>query len=210
MRRFAPFLLLLAACSGESPPAPPRNPITLMNPRGDAETAPARFRVRFETTKGAFVVEAVRDWAPHGVDRLWNLVKVGYFDQTPFYRVKRDFVAQFGFHHEPAVNEAWRNAYIDDDRPGKQRNRRGTVAFGQMGVPNSRSIHIFVNYVDNVHLDGGFPPVGRVVEGMEVVDSIHAGYGEAPQQPAIERRGRAYLDELFPKLDYILRAGIVQ
>ncbi len=208
MKRVAPLLLLLAACSGETPPAPPRNPLTLTNPRGDPESAPSSFRVRFETTKGDFVVEAVRDWAPRGVDRLWNMVKVGYFNDTPFYRVKRDFVAQFGFHSDAAVNGAWSNAFIDDDRPGKQRNAKGMVAFGQMGMPNSRSVHIFVNYVDNGHLDRGFPPIGRVVEGMSVVESIYAGYGEAPQQAAIERRGKAYLDELFPKMDFIERASI--
>lgn len=202
--------LLLAACGGDSPgPQATAVAADLFAPRTCIEEAPAEFRVRFETTKGPFVVEAVREWAPQGVDRLWNLVKVGYFVKCPFYRVKRGFVAQFGFHPDPAVNERWKNAFIADDRAGRQRNRRGMLTFGMMGAPNSRSIHLFVNLVDNVHLDAQFPPVGRVTEGLEVIDALYAGYGETPSQPAIERSGQAYLDEIFPKMDYITGATIV-
>jgi peptidyl-prolyl cis-trans isomerase A (cyclophilin A) len=55
----------------------------------------------------------------------------------------------------------------------------------------------------------GFSPFGRVVEGMSVVDSIHAGYGETPDQARIAAEGNAYLERRFPRLDYIKSARIV-
>src|SRR5262249_15223071 len=57
--------------------------------------SPAAFRVKFDTTKGPFVIEAHRDWAPNGVDRFYNLVRNGFFDDSRFYRVLPNYIAQF-------------------------------------------------------------------------------------------------------------------
>src|ERR1051325_9200628 len=165
-------------------------------------TAPASFHVRFETSAGAFVVEVTRAWAPPGADRLSELVRQGFF------RVVPGFVVQFGLSGDPAVSARWHAATIPDD-PVTQHNTRGTLTFATAG-PNTRTTQLFINYRDNIRLDGmGFAPLGRVVEGMDVVDHIYAGYGERPDQAQIEARGNAYLAAAFPRLDSITRATIV-
>ena len=187
----------------------------LMRPAELAETAPDAFRARFQTNEGVFVVEVDRAWAPNGADRFYVLVKNGYFDGARFFRVIEGFMAQFGMHADPYVTAAWRNHPIPDD-PVTQSNARGHLTFAATNLPNSRTTQLFINLVDNPNLDGmGFAPVGRVVEGMEVVDNIYSGYGEAaptgsgPLQQNIAARGNAYLTESFPELDYVERATIV-
>lgn len=187
----------------------------LLDPFAATEQAPATFQVKFETTKGDFVVEVTRAWAPLGADRFYNLVKLGYFEDIAFFRVLDGFMAQFGLHGTPKVTSAWKTAPIKDD-PVTQANKRGTLSFATSG-PNTRTTQLFINYGDNVPLDRmGFSPFGKVIEGMEVVDSLHKGYGEGapkgsgPDQGKIEREGNAYLKARFPELDYIERATLVQ
>jgi peptidyl-prolyl cis-trans isomerase A (cyclophilin A) len=180
---------------------------------GPDETAPGSFRARFETTAGDFVIEVHHDWAPQGADRFYTLVKSGYYDGVRFFRVISGFMAQFGIHGDPKVSAAWRGRRIPDD-PVRQSNARGMVTFATAG-PNTRTTQVFINYRDNGMLDGqGFAPFGRVVEGMEVVDRLFAGYGEGapnglgPDQGRIQADGNAYLERDFPKLDYVKRATI--
>lgn len=171
--------------------------------------APDVFRVRFETSKGPFVVEARRSWSPHGVDRFHQLVTAGYYDNNRFFRVVPGFIVQFGMHGDPEVNRSWDALRIPDD-PVVQQNRRGTVTFAKPMAPNARTTHLFINYADNFNLDEmGFSPIGSVVEGMSVVDSIFPGYQEGPQQDAIAAEGNAYLDRQFPNLDFIRSARIL-
>ncbi len=200
----------------EAQPDPKKKPHpALFDPSKTDETAPDTFRVRMNTTKGSFVIEAHREWAPHGVDRFYNLVNIGYFDDVAFFRVIEGFMAQFGIHGNPKVNKAWRNATIPDD-PVEKSNRRGYVTFAQTSAPNSRSTQLFINYADNSRLDRqGFAPIGKVVEGMDVVDDLYAGYGEGaprgngPNQKKIRNRGNQYLNEQFLKLDYIEQAELI-
>ncbi len=179
------------------------------------ETAPDTFRARFETTTGNFVIEVVRAWAPNGADRFYNLVKNGYFDGVRFFRVIEGFMAQFGMHGEPQVQVRWSTATIADDSVVAS-NTRGTVTFAMTEYPDTRTTQLFINFGDNSMLDaGGFAPVGTVVEGMEVVDRIHSGYGElanrggnGPLVQNIAARGNEYLEEEFPELDYIVSATL--
>ncbi len=179
----------------------------LANPAGLTEKAPDVYRAKFDTTKGAFVVQVTRSWAPQGADRFYNLVKNGYYDNCRFFRVISTFMVQFGINGDPALNTAWRMARIPDD-PVKQSNSRGYITFATSG-PNSRTTQVFINFADNSPLDKqGFAPFGKVVEGMKVVDSIFSGYGESPNQGQIQMQGNAYLEKQFPKLDYIKAATI--
>ncbi|TVR64851.1 MAG: peptidylprolyl isomerase [Gemmatimonadales bacterium] len=204
-----------AAACGEAPDrgsAEPRDP--LLRPAQFTETAPPRFAVRFETTAGEFVVEVRREWAPIGADRFYNLVQAGYYDDTRIYRVVPGFMAQFGIHGDPFIHRAWARALLRDD-PVVESNSRGRVTFAKAG-PNSRTAEVFISTVENARLDAdGFAPFGEVVEGMEVVDAFHAGYGdgpprgEGPYAAMAHARGNEYLDEEYPELTRIIRAVVV-
>ena len=179
----------------------------LANPAALTEKAPDVYRAKFDTTKGTFVIQVTRAWAPLGADRFYNLVKNGYFDNCRFFRVVSGFMVQFGINGDPNLNTAWRMARIQDD-PVKQSNNKGYITFATSG-PNSRTTQVFINFGDNSFLDKqGFAPFGKVAEGMKVVDSIFSGYGESPNQGNIQMQGNAYLEKSFPKLDYIKAATI--
>ena len=185
----------------------------LSNPSSLREQAPATYKVRFDTTKGVFVVEVTRDWAPKGADRFYNLVKNGFYDNVRFFRVISGFMVQFGINGDPAIMARWRTAQIPDDQV-TQSNKRGTITFATAG-PGTRTSQVFINFNDNSNLDGmGFAPFGRIVSGMNVVDSINAEYGEGaprgrgPDQSRIQNEGNAYLTKDFPRLDYIKKATI--
>jgi len=186
----------------------------LRTPAQLTEKAPATFKAQFDTSKGLFVIEVHRDWAPNGADRFYNLVKNGFYDDVRFFRViqtPRPFMVQFGISGDPALNKVWAPARIQDD-PVKQSNKRGFVTFA-MGGPNTRTTQVFVNYADNSNLDPqGFPPFGQVVSGMDVVEKLYSGYGEAAQKQFMNilSEGNAFLAKNYPKLDYIKKATIVK
>lgn len=180
-----------------------------------AEQAPATYKVKFDTTKGSFVVQVNRDWAPLGADRFYSLVKSGFYDDVRFFRVISGFMVQFGINGNPQVMAGWRDKPVKDDAV-KQSNKRGFITFAMAG-PNTRTSQVFINFVDNTNLDGmGFAPFGRVISGMEVVDKLNAEYGEGaprgrgPDQGRMQREGNAYLAKDFPRLDYIKKATITQ
>jgi len=186
----------------------------LLDPGKATETAPATYKVKFETSKGDVVIQVHRDWAPRGADRFYNLVKIGFFDDIRFFRAIKGFMVQFGINGTPAVNAKWREARIPDD-PVEQSNTRGRLTFATSGK-DSRTTQVFINYSDNTRLDGmGFAPIGEVVQGMEIVDALHTGYGEGapsgagPNQGKVQTAGNAYLDKDFPRLDRLVKATIL-
>jgi peptidyl-prolyl cis-trans isomerase A (cyclophilin A) len=194
-------------------PKPAAGPNRLLTPAALAAKAPETFRAKFDTSKGAFVVEVHREWAPNGADRFYNLVRGGFYNNVRFFRVLTGFMAQFGMNGTPAVQRVWGSPsqQLKDD-PVKQSNKRGYVTFANAG-PNSRSTQVFINMVDNTFLDPEamhFAPFGQVVEGMEVVDMLYAGYGRqnVPDQGRITSEGNAYLTKEYPKLDYVKTATI--
>ncbi len=167
------------------------------------------YRVKFETTAGDFVVEVHRDWAPVGAERFHELVKSGFYDDAKFFRVVPNFMVQFGISADPKVMDEWRDAKIKDD-PVKRSNKKGYMTFATSG-PNSRTSQVFINYKNNTFLDDqGFSPFGEVVEGMDVVEKINSEYGERPNQSLIQKKGNAYLNSDFPRLDGIKKATIVE
>ena len=205
MRFFAAVLLLLF-----------QDKKALEDPKAAAVnlTAPAEFKVKLDTSKGAIVLKVTRDWAPKGADRFYSLVKNGFYDECRFYRVIPKFVAQVGIHGDPKVSGAWREAKIDDD-PVKEKNTRGRVTFAKAG-PNTRTTNLFINLRDSTSLDSsGFAPIGEVVEGMEIADQLYSGYGDGapkgkgPAQRKIYEEGNAMLQKDFKDLDYIKTATIV-
>ncbi len=219
-KRTSTLLALLAlpfvavGCDDKPPPSPTPG-AALSSPTTPDAAAPESFRVEFETTKGEFTVEVTRAWAPRGADRFHRLVTEGYFTDIRFFRVLPGFMAQFGLSGDPALNARMDSMRISDD-PVAQSNKRGTLTFATAG-PNTRSNQLFINYGDNVRLDEmGFSPLGRVVDGMDVVDALYGEYGEGvpngagPSQDSIAKKGNEYLQRAFPRLDHIKSAAIVK
>lgn len=199
--------LLLSGCGGAEQ--------TSKEAFSEPERTPAVFRVKFETTKGDFVVEVTRDWAPLGADRFYELVRARFYDGCRFHRVVRRFVAQFGISPNPDVSRLWSQLRIPDD-PVKESNRKGTLSFAKTG-PATRTTQVFINLADNDRLDGmGFAPFGKVVSGMDVVEQLYAGYGDfeprgnAPDQARTELEGEQYLARYYSRLDMIKTARLEQ
>jgi homoserine O-acetyltransferase len=148
------------------------------------------------------------------VERLYQLVGAGFFDDSRFFRVRAGFIAQFGIAGDSATAAAWRERTIPDD-PVAEHNTRGSVAFAMTG-PGTRTTQLYINLKDNLDLDAqGFAPLGRVVTGMEVVDRLYAGYDERAgggmrggKQDPIFQGGNRYLDGAFPRLDRLVRATL--
>jgi peptidyl-prolyl cis-trans isomerase A (cyclophilin A) len=189
------------------PPAPAVAPRALLNPALLKAKAPEVFKAKFTTTKGDFVVEAHRDWAPLGADRFYNLVKNGFFTDASFFRVLPGFVVQFGLSSWGNVNKVWETAKIVDD-PVTQTNHKGYLTFATAG-PNTRTTQLFINLNENAGLDPqGFAPFGMIIEGMDAVEKITPEYRELPQQDRITAEGKPYIDKNFPNMDRILSAKI--
>ena len=204
----ASALLLTAAVS----PALSQS-ANLANPAALREQAPAQFKAKFDTSKGIFVLDIQRNWAPNGADRFYNLVKNGFYDNVRFFRVITGFMVQFGVNGDPRISAPWREAKLKDD-PVLQSNKRGYITYAMAG-PNTRTSQVFINFGDNSNLDSQvFSPFGRVVQGMEIVDKLNAEYGEGaprgrgPDQGRVQTEGNAYLMKDFGKLDYVNRATI--
>jgi peptidyl-prolyl cis-trans isomerase A (cyclophilin A) len=185
---------------------------------------PDSFVVAFETSRGRVDVMARKNWAPVGVDRLYSLILARHYDGARFFRVVKNFVAQFGISGDPRINAAWSIRRIGDE-PVRHTNSRGTISYAR-GGPGTRSVQLYINLRDNPRLDTlggfGFPPIAEVVQGMAVVDSLYSGYGESaarsgpapgregPSQDSIMTQGNAYLLRGWPKLDYIKTARVVR
>jgi peptidyl-prolyl cis-trans isomerase A (cyclophilin A) len=187
----------------------------LLDPSLAKDRAPDRFHARFDTTKGPFTVEVDRSLSPLGADRFFNLVKIGFFEDIALFRVLDGFVVQFGISGNPEINEKWSAARIKDE-PVKASNLKAYITYAK-GGKDTRTTQLFINLADNTNLDQmGFPPFGKVVEGMTVVESFFSGYGEGaprgrgPSQGLIQSQGNKYLKSQFPKLDYIEKATILE
>ncbi|NOX55203.1 MAG: peptidylprolyl isomerase [Planctomycetes bacterium] len=198
--------LACAGCSGKQDTGA-NVPVEYAEALADDED-PDTFQVKFETSKGEFIVEVHPSWAPKGAARFRELVESGFYDDCRFFRVVPDFVVQFGINGDPQVQAKWRDKTIEDD-PVRRPNKRGAVTFATSG-PNSRTTQIFINLKDNSHLDEmGFAPFGVVVSGMSVVDSIESKYRQIADQGRIQMEGNAYLTANFPDMDYVIRATVV-
>ena len=212
-------LTLVSGCTqnGQTNADPPL-PVASAVKQASAESVESSgesYKVKFETSKGDFVILVQHDWAPNGADRFAELVENGFYNDCRFFRVINGYMAQVGRNGDPSVNGRWQNRKIPDDRV-LEHNLPGYVTFATSG-PNSRTTQFFINLGSNIRLDGdGFAPFGRVVQGMDVVESLYDGYGEGapqgrgPSQGKIQAEGNAYLNREFPKLDYIKRATIIE
>ena len=168
--------------------------------------------IKLETTAGVVMVEVYPQAAPNAVERFLELVKSGFYNDTPVSRVVPGFVAQFGVNwREP--HKQWENKTFDDD-PSLFALERGTLAFAKAGIDNN-STQVFINYAENNRLAVrmyNFTTFGKVVSGMELVDMfVEVGEpGMGLDQERLWLDGGAYLESLELKPTMILRASIVK
>ncbi|TSA28695.1 MAG: peptidylprolyl isomerase [Bacteroidetes bacterium] len=179
--------------------------------------APVLFQATFETTKGTFVVEAIREWSPSGVDRFYQLLQTHFYDSNCLFRVQKGYVVQFGISNTPEVNQFWEHHPIEDE-PVRHSNLRGVISYARDG-PDTRTVQLFINLDDNYKLDTidynglrGFPPIGRLISGFGVVEALNGTFGFEPanHQDSLMKYGNSYMDEYFPGLDYIVTAKILK
>lgn len=180
-----------------------------------SKKAPARFTALFETTKGDFTIEVIREWSPMGADRLYQLLLTHFYDNNGIFRVQPEYVIQFGICNDSALNYFWDKRPLKDE-PAMVQNLKYTISYARDGA-NSRTVQLFINKKDNHKLDTvnynglrGFTPVARIIRGMDVIDKFYAGYGFDPtnQQDSIMQKGNRWLREKYPLIDYIKSAGI--
>ena len=210
-------LLLASAASAQRAPSTKAEKAAVLNDVRNPvwkTKAPATFIADMETSKGKVAIEFTRAWAPNGVDRFYNLARAGYYDDTRFYRVVAGFVAQFGIAKDPDYANYWGRQAIKPDSV-IEHNVRGTLSYAQL-TPKDRTTNLFINLRDSPNLDTlGFSPIGRVLEGMDVVDSLYSGYGDLPimdppmgDPKRMYKESNKYLDKQYPKLDRIVRITI--
>jgi len=180
-----------------------------------AAPAPDSFVVEFVTSEGSFDVTMHREWSPLGVDRVYHLAGNDFWAGARFYRVLPDFVAQWGFSGDPTLDSIWDERSIADE-PTVSSNVRGTMSFARAGA-ETRSFTLFINLVDNQRLDdvmaggvAGYPPLGRITRGEDVVHGFYSAYPSPPMQDSIAQLGNEYLRRAYPQLDSIVGTRVIR
>lgn len=200
------IIVLVSACSKK-----------VFQEKWTQKEAPESFKARFETTQGNFDIMAKRSWSPQAVDRLYQLIKYGYYTDMAIFRVVPNFVAQFGIHKDSLANKGWNSMKIDDE-PVVQGNDAMTIAFARGGV-KTRTTQIFINLKDNHRLDTleyggvkGFPVIAKVISGSENVLKFYNKHGDklGRRQDSIHKYGYDFLKRKYPEIDYIKKAYIIK
>ena len=138
-------------------------------------------RVEMQTNFGNIVIELDAAHAPVTVANFMAYVNSNAYDNTIFHRVIKDFMIQGGGFKSDYSKTPTRPPIANEADNGL-RNRRGTIAMARSREPDSATNQFFINTVDNDFLDHrsnsmsgwGYAVFGKVVSGMDVVDSINA------------------------------------
>lgn len=178
--------------------------------------APEQFKAKFETTKGDFTILAERKWSPKGVDRLYQLIKTGFYTKVAFYRTVPNFVAQFGIQNDTLINNTWKKYKIPDE-PVVLKNDFLTISFARSGK-ETRSTHLYINLKKNGKLDTivsggvkGYPGVAKIIKGGDVVKKLYNGYANNVFKDfdSIVAKTNVFLRKKYPKLDYIKNSYLI-
>lgn len=184
-------------------------------PEWTKEVSPSTFVARFETSEGNFDVEVTREWSPNAADRFYQLVNHRFYDNALFYRVVPSYVAQFGSCNLTAVQN-WREYKVVDEQVVKS-NTKGTISFARSGK-DDRGNAVFINLNDNQLLDTvtynevvGYPVFGKVINGMDVVESLFSEYGDDTMEKLnILSSDPKEFFSFFPNLDVIRKAYLLK
>lgn len=144
--------------------------------------APVGTTVVINTNRGSMLVELDDKKAPVTVKNFLSYVDQGFYDNTTFHRVISHFMIQGGGFtlKEGILNEKITGAPITNESAQTSPNTRGTLAMARKPDPNSATSQFFINVVDNAQLNhpnsngSGYAVFGKIIRGMEAVDSIRA------------------------------------
>lgn len=148
------------------------------------------------TNHGDIVVELFEEAAPISSANFRQYAEDGYFTDTVFHRVIRDFMIQGGGMTADMQQKETRPP-IENEAKNGESNKRGTLAMARTSDINSATSQFFINLRDNDFLDHGsrdygYAVFGKVTEGMDVVDAIagvetgmHAGHQDVPVDPVV-------------------------
>jgi peptidyl-prolyl cis-trans isomerase A (cyclophilin A) len=140
------------------------------------ESATTPSLVKISTTMGDITVELFADKSPITVKNFLGYAESGFYDGTIFHRVIKGFMIQGGG-MTPDMSKKPTLAPIKNETQNRVRNTRGTLAMARTGQLDSATSQFFINHKDNRSLDfdgpyKGYAVFGKVVSGMEIVDSI--------------------------------------
>jgi peptidyl-prolyl cis-trans isomerase B (cyclophilin B) len=135
--------------------------------------------VNLETSAGTLRIELDDEKAPLSTANFLAYVRKGHYDGTVFHRVIKGFMLQGGG-FEPGMKQKPTAEPIANEANNGLKNKRYTLAMARTNDPHSATAQFFINTVDNGFLDfraesaqgWGYAVFGRVVEGMDVVDTI--------------------------------------
>jgi cyclophilin family peptidyl-prolyl cis-trans isomerase len=176
------FLISLAALAlatfQPAAQAPAAHTMSIVPP-AEVANDPAN-RLTLELSNGGKVVILLRpDAAPNHVERIRTLVRRGFYNGTLFHRVVPGFMAQGG---DPTGSGSGGSDLPDLKAEfNPLPHLRGTVSAARTENPNSANSQFFIVFVPNANLNGQYTVFGRVIEGMQAVDSIAPG--EPPAEP---------------------------
>ncbi len=125
-----------------------------------------------ETTKGTATITMRDDLAPRHVARIKELVRDGFYDGVVFHRVIDNFMAQTGCPQGTGTGGSGKKLAAEFS---KEKHVRGTCSMARAGDPNSADSQFFICFTQAPWLDGEYTVWGRVVEGMEAIDSLERG-----------------------------------
>lgn len=150
---------------------------------GSILSAEAGPKVLVKTTQGDITIELNEEKAPETVKNFLAYVNEGFFDNTVFHRVIRDFMIQgggFALKEDGSIEQKATKAPIQNEAKNGLKNKKGTIAMARTGDPHSATAQFFINHKDNDSLDfpsfdgWGYAVFGEVVVGAEVLDKIAA------------------------------------
>ena len=134
--------------------------------------------------EGRVVIDLLPEVAPQHVERIVTLAEEGAYDGVVFHRVIDGFMAQTGdvqFGKGDDLNRAGTGGSDLPDLPAEFSDvpfERGTVGMARSQNPDSANSQFFIMFAPAPHLGGEYTVVGRVIEGMDVVDEIKRGEGQ--------------------------------
>jgi len=167
------------------------------------------YKVEFNTNRGKFTVVVNPSLAPKGAERFLDLVKDGFFDNSPIYRIIPAFIMQFGISLDQSKKH-WHSNTITDDPNINVKISKYSLSFAGNG-PNSRSTNLFIAF-RTLNWLGKSPwevPFGKVIEGTEVIDSFQESNHEL-NQDQLKNDGDIYLkNNNFNTIDRINSVSII-